>query len=87
MATPTVTQVLTIFAAVLAVTSLVLTTLFVHDRRQRWPGLLISAGLICLLVEPMFRDSAIGIAIMVVAFVTTIASGMLSIRALRAPSN
>jgi hypothetical protein len=83
----TLMQGLTLFAGVMAVASLVITALFVHDKRHRVPGLLLSTGLVCLLVGPLFSDATMQVAVTGVAVLLVVVSGALSIRSLRARSN
>jgi uncharacterized membrane protein YjjP (DUF1212 family) len=80
-------QALTLFAGVLAVASLMITALFVHDRRHRLPGLLLSTGLICLLVAPLFSTGTIQIVVVSAAILLVAISGVLSLRSLRARSD
>jgi uncharacterized membrane protein YjjP (DUF1212 family) len=71
----------------MAVASLMITALFVHDKRHRVPGLLLSTGLICLLVGPLFSDGTMQIAVTSVAILLVVVSGALSIRSLRSGPN
>ena len=75
---------LTIIAGVLAVSSLLFTALFVHDRRYRTPGLLLNTGLICNIVNPFIRNEAIRIALIVISAVLAVASLVLFRRVRRA---
>ena len=87
MATPPITLVqgLTLFAGVMAVASLVITAFFVHDRRHRLPGLLLSTSLICMLVGPLLSAGSLQIALICIAIVLVTISGALSLRSLRRP--
>ena len=71
-------------AGVLAVASLLMTVLYVRDRRQRAPGLLLSIGLICNIVGPLFHDSALEMAFLVISTVFVVASLILAIYSQRA---
>ena len=75
---------LRIIAGVLAGASLLGTIFFVHDRRQRLPGILLSTGLIFSIVGPLFHNTAIEIALGVISTVLVVASGALYVRVLRA---
>lgn len=73
-------QTLSIIAGVLAVASLLFTALFVHDRRQRTPSLMLGTGLICNIVNPFIHDETIRIAFIVISAVLVVASLVLFIR-------
>lgn len=79
-------HVLRIVAAVLAVGSLVLTVLYVHDRRQRTPGLLLSGGVTSLIVAPMLFDERTAVIISAIALVPIFISAAMNIRSMRARS-
>jgi hypothetical protein len=83
----TLKNALVIFAGVMAVASLVITALFVQDRRQRTAGLLLSTGIILLLVGPMLGDDRAAVAVTGVATVLVVISAALNFRILRAQSD
>ncbi len=77
-------QALMIIAGVLAIGSLLITVLFVHDRRLRTSGLLLSGGLICMIFAPMFFDSRTAAIIGIVATIPIVISAAINLRSARA---
>jgi hypothetical protein len=80
----TVVQVLSMLAGVMAVTSLVLTLLYIRDRQQRRSGLLLTIGIICQLGAQLFDNAALQMVIIGVATVLVIVAAILNVRILRA---
>ena len=78
---------LSVIAGVLAVVSLLLAVLFVHERRQRLAGILLSVGLLCLIAAPMFGSSAVSVGLTGIATALVLLSAFLNIRLLRTRSN
>lgn len=76
----TLVQALTLFAIVAATVSLVIAVLFVHDRRQRLPALLLPVGIICSIIGPMFSDQRAEVAFLCVTIVLVVISTVLLIR-------
>jgi hypothetical protein len=78
---------LTLSALVAAVASIVIAALFVHDRRQRVPALLLPVSIICSIVGRMFSDERVAIASACVALVLALMSIVLTIRLQRPRSD
>jgi len=68
---------LRIIAGLLGVAGLLGTYFFIHDRRQRVPGFLLFAALLCNLVGPLFHNTAIEIAVGATAMILLVASVVL----------
>jgi branched-subunit amino acid transport protein AzlD len=81
----TLVQALKILAGFAAVASLVITALYVHDRRQRVPGLLLPAAVLLMIVASMFDDSVLALTITGIGTVMAVAAAAITFRALRVP--